>query len=356
MGLGFCVSPRTLAASLEISLKRSRAPIQCLPPRLRRVRDAPRRSSARLAQLHRPAAPRVADPADRRRRPLSRKSRRLSALHQGRAARGRHRLRHRPRRRRDIAAARRRRNSLQAAPDALARRARLARRRRRQRIFRAPAVRRPRHRRRDRLLLLRAPPVRRRDRAHRRAHPRHHLPVPASRDRRPRRYDADLLHGSRVLRIYFHGRGIDAPADAALRRDRARRFDQGSHRPDSAGPRRLDLDCSRKALAPSAANESRARRARGAGARRRMVRRGAARRRLRFFPQADSRRKPAPLRRRRRFPRGPHPPLLLHGARALRRLPAVDLPAADRRRSGRARAARASIRASNTSSSGSPLC
>ena len=83
----------------------------------------------------------------------------------------------------------------------------------------------------------------------------------------------------------------------------------------------------------------RARRARGAGARRRMVRRGADRRRLGFFPQADSRRKRAPLRRRRRFPRGPHPPLLLHGTRALRRLPAVDLPAADRRRPGRARAA-----------------
>ena len=77
---------------------------------------------------------------------------------------------------------------------------------------------------------------------------------------------------------------------------------------------------------------------------------------LDFFRKQILDRKPAPFRRRRRLPRGPHPSLLLHGARSLRRLPAVDNCAADRRLTGRARAGRASIRASNTSLSGSPRC
>ena len=104
------------------------------------------------------------------------------------------------------------------------------------------------HRRHDRVLLLSAPPVRQRHRAHRRAHPRDHFSVSASRHRSASRHDAHLLHGGRVLRIHFHRRGSHAPPHAPVRRNRARDFDQGPRRPDPSRPRRADLDRARKTM------------------------------------------------------------------------------------------------------------
>ncbi len=105
------------------------------------------------------------------------------------------------------------------------------------------------------------------------------------------------------------------------------------------GSRRADLDCRRRTMGLHPRNESGSRNARRPDTCRRMVPGGVDRRRPGIFPQAGSHGERAPLRRRRRFPRGPHPSLLLYGTRSARRLHAVDDAAAYSRRRGLARAA-----------------